>query len=65
MPDTDIITVANSIVNAAEIADTLKTIDRLMDILVEQYRLQKEIYLDEMKKLIKLKERLSREVTNG
>ena len=62
---TSIIDQASAIVNAAEIEDTLKTIDRLMDILVEQYRLQKEIYLDEMKKLIKLKERLSREVTNG
>ena len=62
---TDILTQATAIVNSAGIEDTIKTIDRLMNILVEQYRFQKENYLNEMEKLIRLKEKLSREVTNG
>ena len=60
----DILTQATAIVNAAEIEDTLKTIDRLMNILTEQYRFQKESYLNQMEKLIKLKEKLAREVGN-
>jgi hypothetical protein len=62
---TDIITQATDIVNAAEIEDTLRTIDRLMGLLTDDYRNKKEEYLCQMEKLIKLKEKLSGEVTNG